>query len=772
MLEGISIIVAEKNQSRDLIRLVDQIINYSKNYQKPIELIIVRNGKDQKEISLPKDEFIKVYSLKDNCGSGKARHFGAKKSQFDKLMFIDADIIFDCDFLKIIDDEILENDGIIGVVNSTPSNKSSLTSNYIAKETNFYGNNCEKKFHNFFICLCGVIKSKVYFSNVGLYHNVIDDMEFSSRLDEETKIKTVKKLNFFHKYDNLLKSSKKNFLRSYHFAQLSKKPFSPWFTKIRKFSTLLTILITSFVLISPLYLSESILLTLSIAYLVSCYEILKFKEKNFFRLLAFPFIKYVLQLSAALGYIFGLIKKIITQIYHKFALVSGPLRIYLRKNKPTYLILYITGRCNSKCSYCFQWELINVPKRVSKELTLKEYEIFSKNLGPLEHLTLGGGEPTLRKDMADIAILFYKNCGVRNISVPTNGIRPDLLESHVEKILSNCPNMTLKVSLSIDGYEKEHDKLRGVTGNYERLIESDKVLRILRKKYKNLYYIINTCFVGQNQKNIMGTIKKNKEQFDHDIQVSTFVRGTLADSEDSQNVDINEYFKLVDYLENVQTIEKKKHKYSLDLMHQALQVESRSSIKHIMKKGEGKYGCTAGKAMAVIDELGNVNPCEVLPSKFGYGNLRDYSFSLDEMLKEKKVKNTQKRIKNEKCFCTWECAQLNSIVFSPKGFFNMFKHMININKRRKILDKLGKNFSFETYSKFFPFKEEEKLEYDKFVHPMVKEGDNENPFIQDQSKFEKEENNLNSKEQIRDKKKENWLKPVKASKIPSTYQYK
>ena len=231
----------------------------------------------------------------------------------------------------------------------------------------------------------------------------------------------------------------------------------------------------------------------------------------------------------------------------------------------------------------------------------------------------------------------------RNISIPTNGIRPDLLESHVEKILSNCPNMTLKVSLSIDGYEKEHDKLRGVTGNYQRLIESDKVLRILRKKYKNLYYIINTCFVGQNQKNIMGTIKKNKEQFDHDIQVSTFVRGTLADSEDSQNVDINEYFKLVDYLENVQTIEKKKHKYSLDLMHQALQVESRSSIKHIMKKGEGKYGCTAGKTMAVIDELGNVNPCEVLPSKFGYGNLRDYSFSLDEMLKREKSKKYKKK---------------------------------------------------------------------------------------------------------------------------------
>mgnify|MGYP001329442624 FL=1 len=141
-------------------------------------------------------------------------------------------------------------------------------------------------------------------------------------------------------------------------------------------------------------------------------------------------------------------------------------------------------------------------RRIKKELTLKEYEIFAENLGPIEHLTLGGGEPTLRQDLSDIAITFYKKCSVRNISMPSNGIRPDLLEYHVEKILKNCPRLVLKVSLSIDGYKDEHDKLRGVLGNYERLIESDKVLRSLRKKYNNLYYIINTVFTGQNQNNV------------------------------------------------------------------------------------------------------------------------------------------------------------------------------------------------------------------------------------------------------------------------------
>ena len=167
------------------------------------------------------------------------------------------------------------------------------------------------------------------------------------------------------------------------------------------------------------------------------------------------------------------------------------------------------------------------------------------------------------------------------------------------------------------------------------------MLRSLRKKYNNLYYIINTVFTGQNQNNVLNTIKKNKENFDHDIQVSTFVRGSLAD-EKSKEVNINKYFEIVDYLKNIQALENKSKSYALETLHQGLQIESRSAIKHVMTKGEGKYSCTAGKSMLVMDELGNVNPCEILPSKFEYGNIRNYNLNINLMWKEQKKKNSRK----------------------------------------------------------------------------------------------------------------------------------
>jgi radical SAM protein with 4Fe4S-binding SPASM domain len=771
--KGISIVISVYRQEKELNLLLEQIILNSSNYDGNYEIIIVADGNHFNLSTTINSDKIKYFYREKNLGSGLSRHFGVLKSRYDIICFIDADTELKCDLLDIIDKNFKlspELSGIIGVVDKQPINDS-LTAKFLSGETNYYGKECKKLIHNFFIAQCGAIKKKVYFENLGFYHRDIDDMEFSSRLKDNFLIKTVKDLNYKHAYSSFLIAYKKFFRRSYHFAMLDKKPFSPWFTKLRKISTLSvgSTILFSFLLFFSNYFLPFLALSI-IVFLFTCKEIFQFKN-NFKEIVPFTFLKFCLQLAIGSGLALGFIKVFTKNFFHYLIYNSGPFRIYLRYNKPTYLILYVTGRCNSKCSYCFQWDILNVGSRVKNELTLEDYNAFAKKLGPLEHITLGGGEPTLRNDLADIAIAFYKHTKVRNISMPTNGIRPDLLEKHVEKILEECPKLTLKVSLSIDGVSNEHDKLRGVVGNYERLIESDKVLRLLRKKYKNLYYIVNTCYLAQNEKTILDTIKKNQETFDLDIQVSTFVRGSLAD-EKSKDVDINKYFEMVDYLENIQTIEKKSNNYGLELLHQGLQIESRSSIKNIMEKGEGKYNCSAGKNMLVMDELGNINPCEILPSKFGYGNIKNYNMDITEMYKDYKIKNIQKRIKDEKCFCTWECAQLNSTVYSFKGIFNMFKQSYKVLKRRKKLLKLG-NISFEDYKKKFIKESKAILDYDKYVHPMVKEGIQLNPF--NIKKELNEKNEIGSKVGMEsdelEKKKIQWLKPVKAGSIPETYKH-
>ena len=91
------------------------------------------------------------------------------------------------------------------------------------------------------------------------------------------------------------------------------------------------------------------------------------------------------------------------------------------------------------------------------------------------------------------------------------------------------------------------------------------------------------------------------------------MRGDVDDEFNSKDVDINKYFDLVDYLENAHTLKTgiQKHKYRLELILQGLQIESRKAIMHIFNKKKGKYYCRAGRNMLVIDDLGNVHPCEI-----------------------------------------------------------------------------------------------------------------------------------------------------------------
>ena len=73
------------------------------------------------------------------------------------------------------------------------------------------------------------------------------------------------------------------------------------------------------------------------------------------------------------------------------------------------------------------------------ELSLFEYTRLAKSMGPMEHITLGGGEPFLRSDLPEIAKSFYNYTGVRNISIPTNGSIPKHFKIQLEKILKYCP---------------------------------------------------------------------------------------------------------------------------------------------------------------------------------------------------------------------------------------------------------------------------------------------------------------------------------------------
>jgi radical SAM protein with 4Fe4S-binding SPASM domain len=123
----------------------------------------------------------------------------------------------------------------------------------------------------------------------------------------------------------------------------------------------------------------------------------------------------------------------------------------------------ITGRCNLRCSYCYQDR--DCAPNSGKELSAKEITNVLSEIKPLlgkeGFLTILGGEPLLRED----AVLDVATAGVRmgmRVLVSTNGT------VMTESFARRAKKVGLDVQVSIDGHEAAlNDATRGA-GSFER----------------------------------------------------------------------------------------------------------------------------------------------------------------------------------------------------------------------------------------------------------------------------------------------------------------
>ena len=107
---------------------------------------------------------------------------------------------------------------------------------------------------------------------------------------------------------------------------------------------------------------------------------------------------------------------------------------FLDPRQVSYLIFYVTNRCNFRCKFCFYYAEIEKGRKPN-ELSLDEIDQFSRQLGPLLQLSLTGGEPFLRKDFAELTDIFIRNCDPRYITIPTNASLTDRMARFLEDVL-------------------------------------------------------------------------------------------------------------------------------------------------------------------------------------------------------------------------------------------------------------------------------------------------------------------------------------------------
>lgn len=327
---------------------------------------------------------------------------------------------------------------------------------------------------------------------------------------------------------------------------------------------------------------------------------------------------------------------------------------------PAYIILYVTSRCNLKCRHCFFHESLNKVE----ELPLKEIEKISKSAKNVLNVSLTGGEPFLRKDLAKIAKMFADNSNAAIVSIATNGSMPDIVEEMTLEMVEGNPETIFNLFVSIDGKGRIHNRIRGNKNAFSNACKTLSKLSGLKKRHKNLHVGITYTINELNAKDTIDVYRDMNKRFDINQFQINFMRGNPKSIKCNDKT-IKEYEKANKVIEKDLAEGKYKGHKILGDFYTCINIRYKNVLASTVKEKKFQIPCYAGTTNAVIYSNGDVYACELRPDLF-LGNLKKYDFDLKKLLSTKRNRKTLRELRASKCFCTFECQLSSNVAFNSK----------------------------------------------------------------------------------------------------------
>lgn len=341
---------------------------------------------------------------------------------------------------------------------------------------------------------------------------------------------------------------------------------------------------------------------------------------------------------------------------------------------PVYLLQFVTTKCDAKCGHCFYWQSLN--QKVRHELTLEEFEALAKSLGAMMQVTLTGGSPELRKDLAEIAHIYYKHCNPINMTLCMNGYHTDRIEKHVRKILETCPKMKLTVGISLDGIGEEHDRLRGMPGLFNNVTKTFSRLSELKKQFSNLRLACAVCVSGLNVQSAETTAGWAKENLDIDLLKPIIIRGNPKDEEALRYEYNMAYHNLIVQDHSNLTSPIHTNRSFFAAVVSAKEQVQRDIIQTIHATGKSPVVCSAARETAVVYPHGEVAGCELRSERLG--NLRDVDMDFRKLWFNHQANAFRDTVKKEKCSCCHHCFLSPPVFRSPVLWPKLAKSILNL----------------------------------------------------------------------------------------------
>ena len=348
---------------------------------------------------------------------------------------------------------------------------------------------------------------------------------------------------------------------------------------------------------------------------------------------------------------------------------------------PINLTFSVTNVCQSRCKTCSIWELYQKqPDKRNEELTLDEIEKIFQSMGHIYVFNISGGEPFLRPDITEIIAAACKHLTPGIIHIPTNAIAKNRIETKTREILAvlkkNCPQTQLTIKPSLDHIGPKHDDIRGVAGNFEKVMAVYHRLKEFQSDHPDLHVELGTVIsrwnVGDVEEIAQYVAKLGVDSYRNEIAEQ---RSEMFNTQNDITPDAEQYDKAVGFF-----VQQVRHnmmsRKPFQRITNAFRLVYYDLAIRILKENRQVIPCYAGISNAHMTPYGDIWACCTLGYDKPMGNLRNYDFDFKALWDSPEAKKIRNYIRAGHCNCPMANQTYSNILMHPPSLLQVVREII------------------------------------------------------------------------------------------------
>lgn len=318
-----------------------------------------------------------------------------------------------------------------------------------------------------------------------------------------------------------------------------------------------------------------------------------------------------------------------------------------RPPMPVNVTFSVTRRCQSRCRTCLIWQAPPM-----EEMDLETIGRVFRDIGWTYFFNISGGEPFLRSDLPEIVRLACRHLSPAVVHIPTNALMPARIEEMTREILAvtaaESPGTMVTVKPSFDGIGEAHDAIRGVPGNWERLVDTLDRLRRLRDADPTLHVGVGTVISRFNESDVGGLIAAARE-----MGVDTYINEIAEEREEFFNLGSgvtpspDTYGSIMSAFKEA-TLSRMRGMRLLGRLTSGLRLVYYDLVVRIMTERRQVVPCYAGLLNVHINADGDIWPCAIRAYGSSMGSARE---GFREAWRSPAAARIRRSIRRGECWC-------------------------------------------------------------------------------------------------------------------------